>query len=497
MDAPPPLAATYFKPVHILSNTTLYLTQVSHSGRPPSDPSSMELQPFNAADLIREEGATSSALTNKEPSTTHEIDEPLIPHDDVEFPEGGLGAYAALFGCFMGFVPAFGLMNVIGVIESYVSSHQLVHVSSSTVSWIFSMYFFVAFFFGIFSGTLFDRGGSRKPLIIGSVGLCGGLLATAECTQVYQFILAFGVLTAIGNGMMMAPLMGVVSHYFSRKRGMATSIATNGGSVGGVVIPLMLRKLYVQVGFKWALRSLALFFAICCLISIVLAKERFRQQDKSVTGVKSFFQTYVLDCLDYKSLYNKPNFLFCTLAITAAEMAVFVISLYLPSYATSHGNSQESALLLVTIMNACACFGRYIPGLISDYLGRFNVMICAVSTCIILCLALWMPFGSNVKVLYAFVVLYGFFSGCIQALPPVCTGQISRTEEFGKRYSTVYFIVATGMLGGVPVAGALVGQGQEANYRNLIIFASLTYFVSLSCFLTCRTITVGWKLSKF
>jgi MFS family permease len=483
----------------ITENLNNFLLLQDHQEGTKTAQMSLELDTLRFTDLIKEGQASSSGIGKGIPreESTHEINDSLIPHDEVTYPEGGLTAYLVLFGSFMGFIPAFGMMNVIGAIESYVSSHQLSDVSSSTVSWIFSMYCFVAFAFGIFSGAFFDRCGSRRPLLIGTIGMCGGLLATAECTTVYQFILAFGVCTAMGNGMMMSPLIGVVSHYFHRKRGMAASIATNGGSVGGIVIPLMLRKLYVEVGFKWALRILSLFFFVCLLFSLIFAKERFREENDKVTGLKSFMKVYVIDCFDYESLLKKPNFLFCALAITLSESAVTVISIYFPSYATSKGVSTDTSFLLITILNASACLGRYIPGLISDVLGRFNVIIIAISVCVVLCLALWMPFGSDTHVLYAFAVLYGFFGGCVQSLPPVCTGQISRTEEFGKRYSTVYFIVSLGMLAAIPVAGSIIGEGKPQNYTNFIIYASVVNVAAVLCFAICRNICVGWKLRKF
>lgn len=311
----------------------------------------------------------------------------------------------------MGFVPAFGLMNAIGVVQSYVSAHQLSTTSTSTVGWIFSMYCFVAFAFGMFSGSFFDRCGSRRTLIVGTAGMCVGLLATAECTTVYQFILAFGVLTAMGNGMMLSPLVGVVSHYFHKKRGMTASVATNSGSVGGIVIPLLLRKLCVQVGFKWAIRILSLFFFVCCLGSLLFAKDKFRREGGPITNIQTFLKIYVLDCFDYKALL-KLNFLFCALAIALSESALMIILTYFASYATAHGVSEDNSLLLVTALNASACAGRYIPGLISDHLSRFNVMIVAITTTVVLCLGLWLPFGSNPKVLWAFTMLYGFSSHC-------------------------------------------------------------------------------------
>ncbi|CCH46160.1 Monocarboxylate transporter [Wickerhamomyces ciferrii] len=459
-------------------------------------------------------------LENLNNNGTQEVSssEITIVHEDLEFPEGGLKAYLVVFGSFMGLVPVFGLLNSIGAIQAYVGTHQLADVSSSSLSWIFSINLFIAYFFGIFAGVFFDRNGTRTLLILGSLLFTGGLMATGNCQTVYQFVLALGVVVGLGLGMLISPLVGVVSHYFKKKRATAVSIATIGGSVGGIVMPLMLRSLYPKVGFAWAMRILGFMCMGCFLCSILFARERIstkkelekeQQADNSdqVTNTlednnkplssKDLFKIYISDVLDYKSLFE-IKFIFCALAIALVESSLIVCSVYYPSYAIKRGFKEETSYLLVTVVNTTSILGRYIPGYIADkFLGRFNVAILTLVGTVLVSFTMWLPFGYSLKVLYAYSALYGFCSGSVLSLSPVCCGQISRTDQFGKRYSTMYLIVSFTMLTAIPIGGAIIGKGSIGNYNNFIIYSGMMNVAGILCYLISRHACVGFKMCKF
>lgn len=435
-------------------------------------------------------------------------DEIFLLDEDVEsFPEGGLSAYLVVFGSFMGLIPVFGLVNSAGAIEAYVSSHQLAQVSTSTVSWIFSINVFIAFSSGIFSGAFFDRNGSRPPMIIGAVFFSAGLFATGNAQSVYQFVLAFGVVNGFGLGMLMSPLVGVVAHYFKKKRATYTSIATTGGSIGGIIMPLLLRSLYPKVGFAWAMRILSFICLFCFVCAITFAKERISNkpqadheveaEEKPRLTPKEFIKIYILDVFDYKSLVE-IKFIFCALAVALAESSLIVCSIYFPSYAIKRGFSENTSYLLLTVINTTGILGRYIPGYVADkFLGRFNVVILTLLGCVLVSLILWLPFGYSLKVLYAYAGLYGFCSGSILSLSPVCCGQISRTDQFGKRYSTMYLIVALAMLVAIPIGGVVIGTGSIHSYNNFIIYSAMLNVGGILCYLVSRHACVGFRLCKF
>nr|QFR37112.1 MFS transporter [Cyberlindnera americana] len=413
-----------------------------------------------------------------------------------EYPEGGLSAYLAVFGCFLGLIPAFGISCTVGAIQTYISSNQLVNVSTSTISWIFSLFNFTSYASAIFSGAYFDHSGSRRPLTVGTILFVSGLMGTSESTKVWHFILSFGIVLGFGTGILTSPLISVVSHYFNRKRATYTSLATLGASVGGIFFPMLLKGLYPKVGFPWAMRIFAFICMGFLICSIVLSKERVRKEKPIVNDLRSFINNNLLEIFDYRG-FKELRFSCVVAAVTLGEVSLMSTSIYFPSYALMRGYSADTSYLLVTITNAAGIGGRIIPGYLSDrYFGPFNTVIVTNFFAILSMWVVWLPFGEKLNALYAYAVLYGFFSGSIYSLSPVLVGQVSRTEDFGKRYSSMYMITACAMLVSIPVAGAIIGDGQVKNYDFYIIYSSITGISSVLLHMFTRYKSVGYGLSK-
>lgn len=158
-----------------------------------------------------------TSVTNEKEDSEDEAD---------SFPEGGAKAWIVTFGCFMGLVACFGLLNSTGVMESHLQDNQLAKESVSTIGWLFSLFLFVCFASCIISGTYFDRNGFRTIMIIGTVFHVAGLFATANSTKYWHFILSFAIVCGFGNGIVLSPLVSVPAHYFFKRRGTALAVAT-------------------------------------------------------------------------------------------------------------------------------------------------------------------------------------------------------------------------------------------------------------------------------
>ncbi|KAK5774239.1 hypothetical protein RI543_004528 [Arxiozyma heterogenica] len=421
----------------------------------------------------------------------------LLFDEDKEFPEGGLKAYSVVFGSFMGLIPVFGLINSIGAIESYISKNQLASVGSSTVSWIFSIYLSIGFFSCILAGGYFDRNGSKRLLMIGTILYVGGIFALADCKALWQFILAFSVLTGLGTGILMTPLVSVIATWFNRKRAMATSVATAGGSVGGIFMPPMLRKLYTQVGFQWAIRILAFICLACLLFSVVLCRERQKPIVNSLDSIWDTIKWYFNSSFNIR-YFAEPKFLFTAFGMSLVEISLTTSLTFIASYSLEMGNSVTTSYNIIMASNIVGILGRYIPGYVADkWMGRFNIMITTNFVCFILNLVIWLPFGKHVIALWIYICLYGFFSGSVLSMTPVCIGQISRTDDFGKRYATAYCLQAFLIIPAIPIGGAIIGNGSKVGYDNFIIYVSMIMLAGTLCFSLTRYFCVGMKLAKF
>ncbi|CAK7915550.1 probable transporter Mch4p [[Candida] anglica] len=456
------------------------------------------------------------------PSTTVPIIEDMTVQDEndseiiEDFPDGGIKAYFVLFGSFLGLTVCFGLLNSIGAIQAYLSQNQLKDVDSSTVAWIFSILFCISYSFSIFVGPYFDTHGPTVPLVGGAILTVGGLLAVANSQNVWQFILSLSICVGIGLALCFTPLVAVVSQWFYLKRGRATGLATTGGSVGGIVIPLLLRGLYPKVGFSWAIRTLALLCLVCMIIAILLAKGRTIRGsnpspgDSSNDGIdldpeashekstgKKFKQLFFggdVRYLDF-SHFLDMKYTFLTVGIFLEELALMLIVTYFATYAISQGASESDSYLLLTVFNATGIPGRWIPGHFSDIIGHFNVMLLMLTGVCLSVFLIWLPFGNHHSVLWVFAAVCGFFSASILSLTPVCLGSITPHRQFGERFGMMYAIVSIGNLFGFPMAAAIIGNGSKKNYDIFVVFCGILVILGTISIATSRYFIVGLKLN--
>lgn len=309
-----------------------------------------------------------------------------------------------------------------------------------------------------------------------------------RCPEFYQFILGFGVLGGISASMVLTPSVACITHWFLRRRALASGIAATAGGVGGIIFPVIISKLSPSIGFGWSIRIIGFICAANCAFCVAFLRTRLPKDPKRNSKI------------DIKAL-KEPRYALLTLAVALIDVALLVVLTYIPAYAQYYGMKESSAYELSSMMNGASILGRTIPGYFADRFGRFNVMIITTFVCAVITLALWLPCGSNQAAIIAYTVLYGFWSGTSISLALVCIAQISKTEDFGKRYGVTYSLVGIGTLVALPIAGQLLKtrswNGQAENYSAVILSSGLVYCCASLLFTLSRGVSVGWKWAIF
>ncbi|QPG76525.1 hypothetical protein FOA43_003914 [Brettanomyces nanus] len=441
--------------------------------------------------------ARSSSLEIKTPLlqiTTGKSYDAFAHEDEDKFPDGGWRAWTVVLGSSLGLMTVFGIMQTISSIQVFVSNNMLKDVKMSATSWIFSLYMFFNLSMGIVAGPLFDIYGIKKVLIPGMLLNCIGLYATAFSTKLWHFILSFGFASGIGSGMMMNPLMSVISHWFLRRRGIANGFA-QAGSIAGVLFPIMLRSLYPKLGYSSSMCIMASICVFLCFLSFFLVQDRRSVlTDKDTVKGRSLWKNIRM-VLDFRSFKEKP-FSLLVVALFFNEFSLLLVITYIGTYGEVRGMSESDSYLLVTAMNAAGVVGKLVPNYFSDKIGRFNVMILVSSIMTISIFALWLPYY-NRAALYTFSCIYGFAFAGSYSMTPVTISQISLTRQFGSRYATAYLVVAFGNLISMPIGSQFINQQTIHGYNNMIIFAGCTTLIATTFFILSRTSIVGRCLFKF
>ncbi|KAL8295755.1 hypothetical protein RB597_009168 [Gaeumannomyces tritici] len=427
----------------------------------------------NAGSL--EAGAAVAAAAAAEEEEERE-EEPV----EETYPEGGARAWLVVLGSWMALVASLGLMNTIGVLQSYVSKHQLADRSEGTVGWIFSVYTFLSFFLGLYIGPVFDKYGPRWLVAGGTALLATGTMLLGSCVEYWHFMLVFGLVNGAATALLFTPSIAAIGHWFRDRRGLATGVASSGGGVGGVVFPLLLASLLERVGFAWSVRAMGLVSTALAVGANFLIRSRLPAE----RGARARPDPRIL---------RDRAFALTTLGIFLMEFGLFIPLGFLPLYARAQGFDEAFSFRIMTVLNAASVVGRALPGWWADIIGPANANILAIVQSIVACLAVWWPAGGTTAGIVVFAVLFGFASGTNISLAPLCIGRLCKTQNYGRYYATTYTIVSFACLVGIPIAGNIVGVTEGGRYWGLILFTGLLYCASLVAFVAARVYVVGWN----
>lgn len=319
---------------------------------------------------------------------------------------------AGILFCTMGYTNSFG------VFQAYYMSHQLQNETPERISWIGSLQSFLIFASGAIGGPLFDRYGA-KVIYPASAFYALAIMLTSLCTAYWHFMLTQGVLTGIADGLLMFPAMSALSHYFKKKRGAAMGLAIAGSSLGGVIFPIALGKMLTgsDVGFGWSMRICGFIIIPILVFGCLTVKARLPPRQTS------FFLPSAFKNILYDTLLAST---FCLL------IGMFVPLIYIPSFAIQQGVNPTLASYLVAMLNGASIFGRILPGIAADKVGRLNVFaLMGAGTSILV--FVWPRVTGT-----AGVVVYSVFFGSPRApscpVPPsrcLCAPTASRTSERG------------------------------------------------------------------
>lgn len=356
--------------------------------------------------------------------------------DEAQYPEGGHAGNLVIFGSFCAIMGGLGLMNSIGIYQSFISSHQLASVGEGKKAWIFGLYNFMVFFCGIQIGPIFDAYGPTWLMISAAVLYVATYVALGFCTLFWHFVVVMGLIAGAATSIIFVVPVATIGQYFRAKRGAATGLAMSGGSLGGVMFPLIFDHLADRFGFAWTTRLIGLITLVLLLIGCFTVRRRATFAKRQEVSEQSILP-------DLRVLCSWPVFLM-TAGVFLIEWGFFVGLEYVASYSLSYGISRRLSYLMVVFLNAGSFPGRWLPGIIADKFGRLNTMIGTNFLCIIAMFAIWLPARGNVVAVIIFSMVFGFSSGSNISLVPVCVGEYCTTENYGRYYTTVYTIVSFG-----------------------------------------------------
>ncbi|KAH8672891.1 major facilitator superfamily domain-containing protein [Tricladium varicosporioides] len=357
--------------------------------------------------------------------------------------DGSLTAWLQVLSSFCVFFNTWGIVNSFGVFQTFYEANFLKLESPSNISWVGSSQTFLILVGAALVGPFFDRGYLRTLIQLGSFLVVFGTMMVSLCTHYWQVFLAQGIVVGLGLGCLFLPSVAVLAHYFAKKKSAALGIASAGGSLGGIVYPIVFQELQPRVGFPWAMRIMGfmilatMIFPLCTLsVHIPSSSARRPLYDKS-------------------AFTDLPYVMFC-ISQFFGLMAVYITLIYIHLYGLEQTTMDPKlASYLLSIINAASIAGRLFPNFVADKFGPLNVLIPLTAGTAILMFG-WIRIHNGAG-LVVFCILYGFFQGPFVSLPPTIVATLSPgLQSIGVRLGMMLAISGIGSLVGGPVAGAIL-----------------------------------------
>ncbi|KAF3406268.1 Riboflavin transporter MCH5 [Talaromyces pinophilus] len=396
-------------------------------------------------------------------------------------PNGGLKAWSQVLGAFFLMVNTWGLINAYGVFQTYYATTLLPDTSPSDIAWIGSIQGFLMLILAVIFGWALDAGYFFLLSVCGVVFQVLGLMMTSLGKEYWQLVLAQGICVGIGSGCFLVSAFTIVGTYFSTRRSYAMGWTATGSSVGGIIYPIVVRRLIVQVGFPWAVRAMGFIVLGTLAISISLLRPRLPPKKLG-------------PLLDLQALKDLPYFFFL-LSMLFTYMGLYIPFFYITDYALSIGIDENISFYTLIIMSAGSIPGRVAPPYFADKIGNVNVMLPATLICAILMLC-WISVKSLASLIVV-SILFGFFSGSAQALiPSVVVWLAPDLSKAGVRIGMTLFMCGLGLLVGSPIGGAIIdAQSPERSvYWGVYLWGGITVLLGAAALLVTRTLKVGLKV---
>lgn len=371
-----------------------------------------------------------------------------------------------------------------GVFQSFYQLHLLKQHSSSQISWIGSVQGSLLFFVSALSGPLYDMGYMRQLLYVGSILTVLGMMLTSACTRYWQIFLAQGVMMGAGNGCLFLCCVTIVGQYFTTRKTIATGIAAAGGSLAGIVYPILFNQIWPSIGFGWATRSIAFIMLATSAIPLLCLRQRI-----PATACRDLIRLAELRNTSFM-LYNFGTFF--------GFMGIYVVFFYIQIYAISETLISESlSFYLVSILNAGGLLGRIAPNLVAEKLGTLNMQsLCALFTTVLA--FVWIAVHTTGGII-AFAPTYAFVAGAFSSLPgPTIVSMSPTLEGLGTRMGINLFITGLGVLLGTPIAGTILhslgGAEERRAWQGLQLWCGVSLAIATFFMLATKITRDGWRV---
>jgi MFS family permease len=378
-------------------------------------------------------------------------------------------AWVVVWACFGSLAVIFGVAySFAAFFESFAREFD---AQRADVSLVFGLCGLIYFVLGVGGGMLADRFGPRVTCVSGMVLIATGLLGTSLSGSMGAVYLSYGVCIGLGIALVYTPAIGCVQPWFTRRRGLASGIASAGIGAGTLVVPLVASALIAALPWRDAMRLMALGVLVlgagCAWLMRRAPVASATPVGAGAAGgpVGSLAAVNSPPGLTLRETLRQRSFWWLYAATVLAAPTMFVPFAHVSAAARDAGIDNAAAVGLVGLIGIGSLVGRFAIGALADRLGR-GLTLVLMQVSMGASYLLWGASGAAGDVhasgTYAafavFALWFGLsYGGIVSLLPALCM------DLFGARalasvIGTLYSGAALGNLLGPVLAGRAFDQ---------------------------------------
>ena len=295
-------------------------------------------------------------------------------------------------------------------------------------------------------GRLVDRLGIVVPVIGATLMLGLAFIASGLAPTLFTFALA-NLLIGIGSSASFAPLIAEISHWFTRRRGIAVAICASGNYLGGAIWPPIIQRMIETSGW----RTTQMIIGVVCIVAMLplalVLRRRLAVQQEEAANAAAADKT--------ASLGLHPYVLFALLCLAGVSccVAMSMPQVHIVAYCGDLGYGVARGAEMLSLMLGFGIISRVASGFVADRIGGVATLLIG-SILQGVALFLYLLFD-GLTPLYIISALFGLFQGGIVPMYAIIVREYFPPRQAGSLVGLAIMSTILGMALGGWISGAI------------------------------------------
>jgi len=310
-----------------------------------------------------------------------------------------------------------------------------------------------------FIGGFIDRFGPKKVIIPGVILTGAGLALCATIKTIFAMYVFYGLIVGIGTPFIsIVAYSSVLAHWFKKKRGLASGIATSGMGIGTFGLVVLSKILIETYGWRQAFLILGLL-TLCLLLPAngMFLRHRPEEIGLGPDGVQNCLPQGKDRARKKKigRILKSREFVMCVGFASLALLAVHVILVHNVRILMDQGIPMEKAANALAMVGLLSSFFRVFWGWLSDKKGRELSYTSGAVFLLLSSVFLFFTKAEREWSLYIFVLT--FSAGWAVTAPSFMAllADLFKGEQFGAIYGLFESIIYGLSVAGVWIVGLI------------------------------------------